>query len=235
MKNQYFADINDYRKYGLLRILAGEASLKIAVCWMLTEDDERTDGNAVDYLDRPASWRHFDPVLFDALKACMASPENRSVRWAEEMQLIPKATYFPSLLMDGTADRQQFFRQFFQRAADCDLVFFDPDNGIEVKSHAYGGKNSSKYIYWDELSETFAKGYSILVYQHFKRIKRDIFIEQLAAQFRNRLGIPEIISLSTPHVLFLLIPQGRHQLYLRNKCAEITARWEAQVKARYHV
>jgi hypothetical protein len=39
MKNQYFGDINDYRKYGLLRILSDEGSMRTGVCWMLTRDD----------------------------------------------------------------------------------------------------------------------------------------------------------------------------------------------------
>ena len=39
MKNQYFGDVNDYRKYGLLRALQGEGSLSTLVAWMLTPDD----------------------------------------------------------------------------------------------------------------------------------------------------------------------------------------------------
>ena len=34
MKNQYFGDINDYVKYGLLRVFS--ATHRVAVCWMLT-------------------------------------------------------------------------------------------------------------------------------------------------------------------------------------------------------
>jgi len=37
MKNQYFGDINDYRKYGLLRTLTG-GQIKTAVCWMPPRD-----------------------------------------------------------------------------------------------------------------------------------------------------------------------------------------------------
>jgi hypothetical protein len=44
MKNQYFGDENDYKKYGLLRMLAGEVKMKTAVCWMLTPDVEVGDG-----------------------------------------------------------------------------------------------------------------------------------------------------------------------------------------------
>ena len=45
MKNQYFGDINDYRKYGLLRILTNGGEIKTAVCWMLTTDDEAIVGH----------------------------------------------------------------------------------------------------------------------------------------------------------------------------------------------
>ena len=44
MKNQYFGDINDYRKYGLLRIVAGPGKMSLLVAWMLTPDDGKTDG-----------------------------------------------------------------------------------------------------------------------------------------------------------------------------------------------
>ena len=53
MKNQYFGDINDYRKYGLsshtFRIMGNFAS---ALCWMLTAPDSRTDGKFIDYVGK---------------------------------------------------------------------------------------------------------------------------------------------------------------------------------------
>jgi hypothetical protein len=58
-----------------------------------------------------------------------------------------------------------------------DLVFFDPDNGIEVLSKPCGGRDSSKYVYWDELQETYRSGQSVLVYQIFPP-QRALFIHQ---------------------------------------------------------
>ena len=47
MKNQYFGDMYDYIKYGLLRQLSGCGKVSLAVCWMLTEnDDRRLEANA---------------------------------------------------------------------------------------------------------------------------------------------------------------------------------------------
>ena len=45
MKNQYFGDINDYRKYGLLLLLTNGEEIKTAVCWMPTAEDGPIDGN----------------------------------------------------------------------------------------------------------------------------------------------------------------------------------------------
>src|SRR2546421_9639849 len=122
MKNQYFADINDYRKYGLLRILVGDSDLTTAICWMLTEDDSRTDGKHVGYLDNLGKWRNYDPTLFDALASCMTDPTNRTVKWAEAERLIPSAVYFSDSLTDNRLERERFFRDFNTIATGRDLV-----------------------------------------------------------------------------------------------------------------
>ena len=57
MKNQYFGDIHDYRKYGLLRAIIEGGELKLLVAWMLTPDDEGADGNIIGYLNDPDPWR----------------------------------------------------------------------------------------------------------------------------------------------------------------------------------
>ena len=36
MKDKYFGDVNDYKKYILLRLLSKNGKLKVMVCWMLT-------------------------------------------------------------------------------------------------------------------------------------------------------------------------------------------------------
>jgi hypothetical protein len=46
MKDQYFGDVNDYLKYGLLRCFA-EAGWRVGVCWMLTPDDGGRDGGSL--------------------------------------------------------------------------------------------------------------------------------------------------------------------------------------------
>jgi hypothetical protein len=50
MKDQYFGDINDYRKYGLLRAILDSGRFKLFIAWMLTPDDGTTDGKFISYL-----------------------------------------------------------------------------------------------------------------------------------------------------------------------------------------
>lgn len=231
MKNQYFADINDYQKYCLLRILAGKnGEMKIAICWMLTNNDTRKDGKFLNYLDCPDQCKKYDPYLFDSLASSMANPLNRSIKWVEDNHLIPSAVYFSELLLDDREKRQGYFANFHAIVANTDLVFFDPDNGIECKSAICGRKGSNKYIYWSELTNAFASGQSILVYQHFIRMKRETFTKQLVDEFRKRLNISDVITFTTARVLYLLVPQPRHQHYLTEKCAEITKNGCCQIK-----
>ena len=68
MKHQYFGDINDYRKYGLLRHLSNFGEITTSVCWMLTPDTEgNADGQKLAYLEKPQKYRHHDPAHFDLL------------------------------------------------------------------------------------------------------------------------------------------------------------------------
>ena len=65
MKNQYFGDVGDYGKYGLLRFIA-KRGVTIAVNWYLTPDDQSNDGNIRGYLTNDRD-RKYDPELFDVM------------------------------------------------------------------------------------------------------------------------------------------------------------------------
>jgi hypothetical protein len=78
MKNEFFGDINDYKKYGLLRILSGGGRARVAVCWMLTADSGGGNGKRIGYLQKPNKWDHFDHNLFYALQqavCCLRRPK----------------------------------------------------------------------------------------------------------------------------------------------------------------
>jgi hypothetical protein len=80
MKNQYFGDINDYRKYGLLRLLSGRGQIRTAVCWMLTADNGSSDGSRIDYLRSPLTVGG-STILISLRPWQQVCPTHQSVNW----------------------------------------------------------------------------------------------------------------------------------------------------------
>jgi hypothetical protein len=78
MKNQYFGDINDIKKYSVLQGLAG-TYLTLSVCMMLTKGDGGPDGKKTNYLDSPDKWRHRNPELFDTFYEFVKVRQNRKL------------------------------------------------------------------------------------------------------------------------------------------------------------
>jgi hypothetical protein len=212
VKEQYVGDVSDYRKYALLRLL-GRSRLSIGVCWMLTPGDGRSDGNKLGYLDQPQFQKH-DPELLTLLRRVKDEPDSRRLVLIEESGIIPRATYVNTLVPDGLAARQFWFKQAMASLAGSELVFFDPDNGLDVLSKAKGTKNSSKFLYRDEVVSTVAAGHSVLIYQHFPREERASFVARLAEDLKAIGPTAEIWAFRTSHVVFLLIIQPRHMTAL---------------------
>ncbi len=228
MKDQYFGDVNDYRKYGLLRALAGD-ELTLGVCWMLTPADGRSDGAKLGYLKQPKSFRHRDPDLFDAIGKWMNGPEDRSVGLIERSSLLGDAIFCSALLGDTRPSRETFFSNAHQQMRDRDLVFFDPDNGLEVGSVRAGSRGSNKYLYWPEVERTTAQGSSVLVYQHFPRKERSAFSAALATRLARAPGVSRVTMFTTSHVLFLLGSQSRHDERLSRGTQRVRDRWADEI------
>ena len=94
MKRQYLGDINDYRKYRILRHFSDEGRLKIGVCWMLTPDDGSRDGRKLAYLNQPSIWKSHDPALFDLLSTLTETNGQRLLDRIEHSKIIPGAKFF---------------------------------------------------------------------------------------------------------------------------------------------
>ncbi len=205
VKDQYVGDINDYRKYTLLRALAAGGANKIGVCWMLTPSDGSSDGQKLAYLSQPERYRQFDPVLFDILREAARAPDTRRLQTIENSGVIPGAIYCNGMLPDEISGRQQFIKRCAAELTSTDLVFFDPDNGLEVNSKPKGRRDSSKFLYFDEVADFYASRKSLLIYQHFPRIERNSFISSCAERLRSIVSGAALWVFSTPHVAFFLV------------------------------
>jgi alkylated DNA nucleotide flippase Atl1 len=230
MKNQYFGDINDYRKYGLLRTLTRETGLRCLVAWMLTPDDGRTDGRMTRYLEDADAWRGYDPALFNALRRYVIHEEQRDIGLLQRSGLLPNARFYSNLLPERRHDRKLWFGNLLSSASNCGLVFLDPDNGIEVPSTPLGTRTSTKYVYWRELKRLFDRGHSVLVYQHFPRKDHDQFAEERAIALTEKLDTDHIYALKTSHVVFLLAPQIDHDPAVRLALESFARTWRDQIR-----
>jgi hypothetical protein len=230
MKNQYFGDINDYRKYGLLRCLAEGLGVSIGVCWMLTEDDDGTDGSLRAYLQDEARWQRYDPVLYRRLLKLRDPGVRRSVASARRWGLIPWAGYYSRFLNDDAEQRAAYFARASALLAGCPLLFFDPDNGLEVKSVRLGRRGSCKYLYWDEVESAFATGHSLLIYQHFPREERDPFIARKAQELSQRLQGSLVHVYRTQRVVFLLALHPEHARGIATANRLVESRWGEEIR-----
>jgi hypothetical protein len=239
MKNEFFGDIRDYRKYGLLRLLTGGKKVGSAVCWMLTPDEDRP--TKVDYLCREKTWRyntcwHFDEGLFDALQQAVCVEQERNVARAKHVDILnPEVFAFhEEQLKDDIYKRREYFDRFLTYSEGKDLIFFDPDNGLETRGAPAGRKGSSKFIYLDELLCTFNKQHSILVFQFFRQIAPEVVINQRTEQIFSRLYVDEIASFKTPSVIFFLIPQTKHLKELKERSEQVERAWAGQIHPCWH-
>ncbi|MBK8246842.1 MAG: hypothetical protein IPK85_05520 [Gemmatimonadetes bacterium] len=229
MKDQYFGDVNDFVKYGLLRQLQAHTGLRLGVAWYLTPSDGGPDGARRRYLTDPGTWRAFDPDLYDGLRRIGSDSVAQSVESASTLNLLPGARYFGQLV-PGRRDRSEFLQNALTALDSTDLVFLDPDNGIEPSSLGPSSAQTAKYALWDELRAFYSVGSSLLVYQHFPRVPRDAFVAAQSGRIAERLGAAGITVFVTAHVGFFLICQQRHRSGLEDGARRVHEKWGDRIR-----
>jgi hypothetical protein len=222
VKDQYVGDVNDFLKYAFLRTLQ-RPGRRIAVVWMLTAGDDRSDGRRLGYLSQPSTFRAVDPPLYDLLLG-LVEEETRSVQAVEARGILPGALFVPHLLDDSLVARTAYMARALEIAQGAQLIFFDPDNGLDVRSVAKGRVNSSKYLFRDEVGVAYEQGSSVAIYQHFPRVQRVPFLQRLAEGFSAGFGYEGMLAIVTPHVAFLVVPQPRDRAKIETLLEEFTHR-----------
>jgi predicted RNase H-like HicB family nuclease len=231
VKNQYFGDVKDYFKYGLLRCYAA-SGLQLGVHWLLTRDDGSNDGRNRKYL-QDASWREPDPELYDFLQAVTQKPSGLMVSNLETSGLLP-ARYFSEVIPEAAAERLSAFERAGQELAGSHLLFLDPDIGIEVRSVQYGSRGSSRYVFWSEIQAAWGSGVSLLIYQHYPRQNHETFTAQMAAELASHTPGASIHTLATQDVVFLLAAQPPHEPYVQYAHELATERWGRNFRITKH-
>lgn len=95
MKNQYFGDVDDYRKYGLLRILHRVSVFRIGVCWCLTVDDGGAHGENRSHFSNVRKCRATIRNCSNTLRRLNDPSLPRSVALGRDWDIV--AAYFESV------------------------------------------------------------------------------------------------------------------------------------------
>jgi len=199
----------------------------------LTDSDSRTDGKFIEYLSKPGVWRHYDPDFFDTLHDSVVGSGDRHVGLAQTRNILPVALFHTPRLSDDRAGREKYFDGLILPPVEHNLIFFDPDNGLEVKSVKKGCRGSSKYLYWDEVDMFLEKGHPALIYQHFPREKRLPFLARIAEEIMTRFSGQAVIAFQTPSVAFFLVPQIKFLKEFHKRSKTIEEKWSGQIRLYY--
>ncbi|HLX47303.1 MAG TPA: hypothetical protein VKS82_03115 [Streptosporangiaceae bacterium] len=182
MRHNFVNDIGDYAKYALLRAFCVNAHppLKLGVIWYLTDHEEQnTDGRRRPHLSNDG-WDTVDPELLLQMRAIESQLQGIAdlhLNLIEQSEVLPPDTvYFSKPLPAFTgsysqriAQRAEWFANAKQATAGCNLLFLDPDNGLEVKSVRPGSRFAGKYVTLPEIAELTADGALVILYQHCDR------------------------------------------------------------------
>jgi len=210
MQNRYVGDVGDFGKYGLLRALClpgSDASrgFSLGVIWYLVPDESRNaDGKHTTFLRlapaKAAEYRDCDPSLYHSLRE-IVDGKARHVASIRESGILPAGTVFleEPLTFDGMPHTGPAAREarlkhrgdWLQRALDatagCDVIFVDPDNGLEVKTQRHT-RRGAKHVFFDELVPYLRRGQSLVIYHHMARNRSAADqIQQRVAQIVERL------------------------------------------------
>jgi len=250
MQDRYVGDIGDFGKYGLLRALCHPSDgdedrrLRLGVVWYLVPDEDyNADGRHTGYLQPTnrnlARFRDCDAALYNAL-ARIVDNEARRVASIRDGDVLPADTLFceepltfAGMLSLGPTARQRrlnhrdaWVKGAWEKVAPCDLVFVDPDNGLETgvqRQH----KSGPKYAFFDELQSYIQRGQSLVIYQHLDHTCRaEEQVQKRLSQLNGRLK-PN----ARPFALryrrgaaraFLVVPHESHAAILRTRAEALT-------------
>lgn len=150
MKHQYFGDIIDLFKYDLLQTLSQDIGFnQILFIPLLTENDNGNDGNKRNYEKAQAGNKN--QKLIDFFKSKHSNHKHeRNAKIIEEYFTKEKINFmFEPEEIFRNKNRKEYFLALLSSLSTLNaknqLLFFDPDNGMQVKH------NKDKHIKYQEL------------------------------------------------------------------------------------
>jgi hypothetical protein len=181
MQDKYAGDVGDFGKFILLNELlkVSGRQLRLGVNWYRVTRPEKSnnDGRHVSYLDpkntNAARFQTCAPGIYSKLRS-LVEANNRSIRALERSMILPQDTIFFSTplpygskeLAKRIIERDNWYLESADKLRFADVLFLDPDNGIQTERVRKTQTRSIKYALVDEVCG-FARVCDLLVlYNH---------------------------------------------------------------------
>ncbi len=232
------ADVGDFGKYGILRALCREKPrISLGVVWYLFPNEPcGNDGRHVGYLEgaQPPNCQHgckcfraCDPDLYDVLAEIWRNGR-REVASVRDNTVLPRGTQFfeDVLTFDGlppnqrTAHRDDWLARALRATTGCELVFFDPDNGLETASTHRHHLRGPKHVFFTELAPFLRRGQGLVVYHHLSRTRGghrheiEFRMRQLSEALSPQAGVFAIRYRRGTARAFFVVPANKQQRQL---------------------
>ena len=181
MQDRYAGDVGDFGKFALLRAMEAQG-LTVGVNWYLAKtlpSEIHDDGK----YRIPPQYEKLDPELSAALNRIYDLGDARSLQALEKARLLAGDLFVNEPVPRAADQRENWHQRSLTKLAYCDIVFLDPDNGLNVKSVKPGSQKSPKYVWLYEISDYIASGKSVIFYNHRPRKKADAYFAEYTARF----------------------------------------------------
>ena len=189
MKNQYFGDIIDLFKYDLLETLNEELKLKgISFIPMLTghNEEKKNDGNKRKFNGKAGSnnielsW-FLTPFKLESIRNFKAIEhyfEGKKIK----LKILAEEEF-------KHESRSDYFKNIDKKNLNKQVIFFDPDNGMEVK------KNTHQHLLHGELRQFYSKMSvdSVIVVIQFRPLRTN-WTSTINDKIKTVKGVTEFVS-----------------------------------------
>lgn len=216
MQDRYAGDIGDFGKFGFLKFVEYEG-LKVGVNWYPTEpvtkkESRNNDGKygVTKSNKKFHRWLFCDKTLFEKLEKVYKG--KRSVANIEKQEPLKTNCYYSDKL--DAQSRDTWHAKALKKLSKCDVVFLDPDNGLEVDSAK--GKSLNKYVLLKEIKSYLDRGQSVIFYNHRSRKKADKYFNDLYKKLNTITKIkPFSVSFHKGTIRdYIVLPNAKHKKYL---------------------
>lgn len=208
MKHQYFGDIIDLFKYDLLTTFYKELKLDgITFIPMLTENDGTTEGSKRNYEKAMAGTKNFELINFLKL---YGEIDKRNIN---ELQIYFEAMgiqfkLFPNKIFSHK-QREDYFSEIRQSTYHNQILFFDPDNGLEVK------RNNHKHILFSDIQsclDIIDDNSIISIIQFRHRVSWEVTLENKLNALIKHISPNNVTFIANNNIAFFILAKSKKRL-----------------------